>query len=131
MRFLFMCVCACVRACVCIRPRSWPHNVELCNYVISHHNITSEFYKVELRNYVISRQNFIKSLAKPSWDGVGQFFRLEPVPYLSAHACQIWSRSDSRFEKKEGGYRHTDYETFTSMSGTILPTMCQMLVVIQ
>ena len=45
-----------------------------------------------------------------------------------------------------GGYRHTDYETFTSMivryntannvstfsmSGTILPTMCQILVVIQ
>ena len=25
----------------------------------------------------------------------------------------------------------TDYETFISMSGTILPTMCQMLVVIQ
>ena len=49
-------------------------------------------------------------------------------------------------KKKGGGYRHTNYETFTSryvryntannvstfsMSGTILPKMCQILVVIQ
>ena len=36
--------------------------------------------------------------------GVGwvNFFRWELVPYLSAHACQIWSRSDGRVEK--GGF---------------------------
>ena len=29
---------------------------------------------------------------------------------------------------KGGGYRHTYYDTFTSMSGIILLTMCQLLV---
>ena len=48
--------------------------------------------------------------------------------FLGDSPCQIWSRSDGRVEKMGGGYRHTDYETFTSMSGTILPTMCQLLV---
>ena len=39
------------------------------------------------------------------------------MPFLSAHACQIWLRSDGRV-KRGVGYRHTDYETFTSMSCT-------------
>ena len=30
-----------------------------------------------------------------------------------------------------GKYKHKHYETFTSMSGTILPPMCQIVVVIQ
>ena len=35
-------------------------------------------------------------------------------------------------KKRCGGkYKHKHYETFTSMSGTILPTMCQIVVVIQ
>ena len=52
----FICVCVCVR--VCIRPRSWPHNVELRNYVISRQNFIKSSYIIT--GYVISRQNFIK-----------------------------------------------------------------------
>ena len=42
--------------------------------------------------------------------GVGwvNFFRWEPVPYLSEYVCQIRLRSDGRVEKKGGG---TDRQT--------------------
>ena len=36
-----------------------------------------------------------------------------------------FGRGPTVVSKKRGVY---DYETFTSMSGTILPTMCQLLV---
>ena len=71
-------------------------------------------------------------------------FKWEPVPYLSAHVCHIWSRSDGRAEKKErvqthrlwNLYKYVRYNTannvsYFSMSGTVLPIMCQILVVIQ
>ena len=40
--------------------------------------------------------------------GVGwvNFFRCEPVQYLSEYVCQIWLRSDGRVEKKS-----TDIQT--------------------
>ena len=42
--------------------------------------------------------------------GVGwvNFFRWEPVPYLSEYVCQIWLQSDGRVEKGGGG---TDRQT--------------------
>ena len=45
--------------------------------------------------------------------GVGwvNFFRWEPIPYLSEYVCQIWLRSDGRVKKKGGTDRHTDKGT--------------------
>ena len=72
---------------------------------------------VELRNYnyVISRHLV--------WCG--------PV---SIRACVPNLVAVRRSCRKGGGDRPTEpthYETFTSMSGTILPTMCQIVVVIK
>ena len=87
-------------------------------------NITSEFFQVA-----------------PPWGEVGQFFLGESqsriYPHMRAKLVAV-----RRSCRKRRGY---DYETSTSMhvyntannvstfsmSGTILPTMCQMLVVIQ
>ena len=38
----------------------------------------------------------LKSPLAPPWGRVGQFFRLESVPYPSEYVCQIWLRSDRR-----------------------------------
>ena len=49
--------------------------------------------------------------------------------------CAKFGRGPTVVSKKGGGegeeYRYTDYETFTSMSGTILPTKSQIMVVIK
>ena len=45
--------------------------------------------------------------------GGGQcFFRFEPFPDLSTHACQIWSWSDGHVKKK-GAPLQTDRKTHT------------------
>ena len=63
------------------------------------------------------------------------FLRREMIK-LSIHMTCFQDESINEyasFVSKGGGYKHTDCETFTRrppMSGTILPTMCQILVVI-
>ena len=45
------------------------------------------------------------------------------------HMRAKFGRGPTVVSKKGGApYSHTDYDTFTSMSGTILPTICQLLV---
>ena len=64
--------------------------------------------------------------------GVGKFFLGENQSRIYSHMRAKFGRGPTVVSKKKGGeYRHTNYETFTSMSGTILPTMCQIVVVIQ
>ena len=42
------------------------------------------------------------------------------------HMRAKFYRGPTAVSKRGGGYRHTYYETVTSMSGTILPTMYQL-----
>ena len=66
--------------------------------------------------------------------GVGwvNFFLGESQSRIYPYMRATFGRGPTVVSKKGGGeYRHTNYETFTCMSGTILPTMCQIVVVIQ
>ena len=47
------------------------------------------------------------------------------------HASARKEKKGEAQEKMVGQYQgHTNYDTFTSMSGTILPTMCHIVLVI-
>ena len=59
----------------------------------------------------------------------GSIFLGESQSHIYPHMRAKFGRGPTAVSKKGGG--HTNYETFTSMSGTILPTMCQIVVVIQ
>ena len=63
-------------------------------------------------------------LNPPSWGGVSQLFVGESQSRIYPHMRAKFGRGSTVVSKKGGVY---DYETFTSMSGTILPTMCQLL----
>ena len=67
----------------------------------------------------------------PPGVGVGQVLG-ESQSRIYPHMRAKFGRGPTVVSKKGGGeYRHTNCETFTSMSGTILPTMCQIVVMIQ
>ena len=101
---------ACVRVCVCV-----------CVSVRGHDPITS--------SYVITQYHVRMLSTNPlNSSGVGQFVLGESQSRIYPHMRAKFGRGPTVVSKKGGGYRHTDYETFTSMSGTILPTMCQPLV---
>ena len=63
----------------------------------------------------------------------GSIFLGESQSRIYPHMHAKFGRGPTVVSKKKGGgeYRHINYETFTSMSGTILPTMCKIVVVIQ
>ena len=63
--------------------------------------------------------------------GGGSILLGESQSRIYPHVRAKFGRGPTVVSKKGGGHRHTNYETFTSMSGTILPTMCQIVVVIQ
>ena len=109
---LFVCVYVCVFMCVQVTPS----NVELRNYVISRQFVIE-------RRVTLSRQHFIKYPPKPPWGWVGQLFLGKSQSLIYPHMRAKFGRGPTVGSKKGGGY---DYETCTSMSGTILPTMCQL-----
>ena len=65
------------------------------------------------------------------FDRMGTFFLGESQSRIYPQMRAKFGRGPTVVSKKGGEYRHTHYDTFTSMSGTILPTMCQIVVVIQ
>ena len=68
-----------------------------------------------------------------NFDGGGSILLGESQSRIYPHVRAKFGRGPTVVSKKGGGggHRHTNYETFTSMSGTILPTMFQIVVVIQ
>ena len=72
-------------------------------------------------------------LSVAPWGGVGEFCLGEIQSRIYQHMRAKFGRGPTVVSKKRegGGPRHTKYETFTSIPGTILPKMCQIVVVIQ
>ena len=115
--------------CVSIHVTS---NVELRRAYLRNSYHVRLLLNVELRNYVISRQNFLSNNPlNPPGVGWVNFFLGESHSRIYPHMRAKFCRGPTVVSKQGGGeYRHSNYETYTSMSGTIRPTMCQIVVLI-